>query len=249
MKKFLFVFTAFIAFCFVNSSIIYAVKCEYVKEDEVKVDTNGYIMSWLFLDPYINDGKDAGIACNKDYFEDQGGEAKLKPKEGDKAKIKETESEHVWTRVNLLDLKEMGQITAAVGGNELDIICWGGQGPTNVQEYLVVYLKWKSDTTATFTVGVDDAVEVYFNGELIISDPNSSQNWGDGNAGVAEVNATGGEWNVLVVGCYETGGEWGLTVRVDPIPDEVNNAGPASIFAVGSVSKLTTTWGKLKINL
>lgn len=135
--------------------------CEYVEDNEIKVNENGYIMSWLILDPYINDGVDSAQGCNKDYFEDKGGEANIKPKEGDKVTIKETNSEHVWARLNFQDLKEMGQIPAPVGGNEFDISCWGGQAPTNTQEYMVTYLKWDKDTTATFNVGVDDAAEVF----------------------------------------------------------------------------------------
>jgi hypothetical protein len=249
MRKKYFLFTVLVVFCLVSISNIYAIKpgdCKYLKDDKTKVDDNGYIMSWLILDPYINDGVDSAQSCNKDYFEDKGGEANIKPKEGDEVKIKETNSEHVWARLNFQDLKDMAQIPTAVGGNELDISCWGGQGPTNTQEYMVTYLKWNKDTTATFNVGVDDATEVFFNGELIISDPSASQNWGDGNAGIKEVKANGGVWNILVVGCYESSGEWGISVQVDPVPDEVDNKGPAILFAVEPVDKMSITWGRIK---
>ena len=250
MRKMCVLSMVLVAFCFVISANLYAVdpgQCEYIDDDDPQVDDNGYIMSWLILDPFISDTANAaGPACQMDYFEGQGGEANLMPKEGDEVTIAETKSDHVWARLNFADLKDMGQIPAPVGGNEFDITCWGGQGPTNTQEYMVVYLKWNTDTTAKFTVGVDDASEVYFNGEKIIDDPNSSQDWGAGNSGSAEVNAKAGEWNILVVGCYETGGEWGITVQVDPAPDEVSNIGPPELFAVEPVGKLPITWGEIK---
>lgn len=249
MQKKYFLFMVLVVFCLVSISNIYAINqgdCKYLKDDKIKVNDQGYIMSWLILDPYIEDGVDSAQSCNKDYFEDKGGEANIKPKEGDKVTIKATNSEHVWTRLNFQDLKDMAQIPAPVGGNEWDIVCWGGQAPTNTQEYIVTYLKWSKNTTATFTVGVDDATEVFFNGELIISDPSASQDWGAGNAGIKEVKADGGVWNILVVGCYESSGEWGISVQVDPVPDEVDNVGPAKLFAVESIDKLSTTWSSIK---
>jgi len=244
MKSRIFLFLALFTFCLIgNFSLCVA---EYVDDDDPKVDDNGYIMSWLILDPYISDPVVSGPSCEKDYFEDQGGEANIKPKEGDVVKIAETGSEHEWVRLNFADLKDMGQIPAAVGGNEFDLQDWGGQGPSNAQEYMVTYLKWDNDATVKFTIGVDDASEAYFNRELIISDPSSSQDWGAGNAGSAEVSVKGGEWNILVVGCYEAAGEWGITVQLDTIPDEVDTVGPASLFAVDYKGKLSTTWGSAK---
>jgi hypothetical protein len=219
---------------------------QYVDDDDPAVDDNGYIMSWLILDPFISDPVGSAISCEKDYFEDQGGEANIMPREGDKVTIAEPGSDHEWVRLNFADLKDMGQIPAAVGGNEFDILEWGGQAPTNTQEYMVTYLKWDSSGTVKITIGVDDASEAYFNGEEIIRDPKASQNWGAGNSGNADVDVEGGEWNVLVVGCYEAAGEWGITVQVDTIPDEVNSAGPEVLFAVEPASKLSTTWGSLK---
>ena len=73
------------------------------------------------------------------------------PQEGDVVTIAETGSEHEWVRLNFADLKDMGQIPAAVGGNEFDIVEWGGQAPTNTQEYMVTYLKWDADTKVKFT--------------------------------------------------------------------------------------------------
>ena len=235
----------FVAFCFVSSANLYAAE-EYFTDDEVKVNDQGYIMSWLILDPYISDGVLSGPACEKDYFEDQGGEANIRPREGDKAKIAETGSEHEWVRLNFFDLAAEGKIPSAVGGNEFDIQAWGGQAPTNTEEYMVTYLKWNSDTKVKITIGVDDASEAYFNGEKIIEDPKSSQDWGAGNSGSAEVDAKGGVWNVLVVGCYESAGEWGITVQVDAIPDELNSAGPEELFAVEPADKMPVTWGEIK---
>ena len=238
-------FAVFFAFCLVGS--VNLCIAGYVDDDDPKVDDNGYIMSWLILEPFISDtSQQAGPACEKDYFEDQGGEADIMPREGDEVTIAETGSDHEWVRLNFADLKDMGQIPAAVGGNEFDIQDWGGQGPTNTQEYMVTYLKWDASGTVKFTIGVDDASEAYFNGEEIIRDPKASQNWGAGNSGSAEVSVEAGEWNVLVVGCYEAAGEWGITVQVDPVPDHVNSAGPEELFAVEPMSKLTTTWGKIK---
>jgi hypothetical protein len=245
MKKIYILVTFFMAFCFIGVANLCAAD-DYFTDDEVKVNDQGYIMSWLILDPFISDGILSGPACQKDYFDAQGGEANIMPREGDVVTIAETGTEHEWVRLNFFDLAAEGKIPAAVGGNEFDIQAWGGQGPTNTQEYMVTYLKWDSDTKVKFTIGVDDASEAYFNGEKIIEDPNSSQNWAAGNSGSAEVDAKGGVWNVLVVGCYESGGEWGITVQVDPIPDAVNSSGPEELFPVEPVDKLPMTWGEIK---
>ena len=247
MRRMYVLFIVPVAFCLMCVANLHAADCVYVQEDVDKVNNQGYIMSWLFLDPFIEDNIGSDQSAGKDYFDDQGGEANLKPKEGDEVEIAETNSEHVWTRVNFLDLVAMGELTAAVGGNELDIACWGPRDSVNYkQEYLVAYLKWNSDTKAKFTVGVDDATEVFFNGELIVEHPSASQDWGAGNAGSKEVSVKGGEWNVLVVGCYEAAGEWGITVQVDPVPNIINNVGPPELFAVEPMDKLTTTWGKIR---
>ncbi|MFC1712564.1 NPCBM/NEW2 domain-containing protein, partial [Candidatus Poribacteria bacterium] len=212
--------------------------CEYVKNEDVKIDSQGYIMSWLFLNPYIQGGVDAPTAVAKDYFADQGGEANLAPGEGDRVRIAETQSEHIWTRINFADLEDMGQIPGAVEGGNLNIACWGfAEDVENTQEYLVTYLKWDTSARVRFTMGSDDASELYFNGERLIYSP-IDQAWAPGNAGRGEATVTGGEWNVLVVGVYETSSGWGATVRADPAPDEVNNVGlpPAADFQSSSVS-------------
>jgi len=249
MRRMYVLFMALVAFCFVGAANVYAIdpgECEYIDDDDPQVDEQGYIMSWLILDPYINAGVGSTLAVMQDYFKDQGGEANLMPKEGDEVTIAETKSKHVWARLNFADLVDpLKQITAAVGGNELDILCWGGQGPNNTQEYMVTYLKWKSATTATFTFGSDDSSESYFNGEELHSFP-ADVNWGAGNAGSHKATVVPGEWNILVVGAYETGGEWGISVQVDPVPDEVNNIGPVELFAVEPMDKLPITWGKIK---
>ncbi len=248
MRNFCFSFTVFVALCFAFAADLYAIdpgECEYIDDNDPQVNAQGYIMSWLILDPYINAAVGSTVAVAADYFEDQGGEASLMPKEGDEVTIKETGSKHVWARLNFADLKDMAQIPAPVGGNELDIICWGGQGPNNTQEYLVTYLKWDNATSATFTFGSDDSSESYFNGEVLHSYP-ADVDWAAGNGGIHEATVVKGKWNILVVGAYETGGEWGISVQVDPVPDEVNNIGPAELFAVEPVAKLATTWGKIK---
>lgn len=244
MRKMCISFAILFTFCLVGS--VSLCSAQYVDDDDPAVDDNGYIMSWLILDPFISDPVGSSISCEKDYFEDQGGEANIMPREGDVVTIAETGSDHEWVRLNFADLKDMGQIPAAVGGNEFDILDWGGQGPSNAQEYMVTYLKWDTGGTVKITIGVDDASEAYFNGEEIIRDPKASQNWAAGNSGNADVSVEADEWNVLVVGCYESGGEWGITVLLDTIPDEVNSAGPETLFAVEPMSKLTATWGSLK---
>lgn len=242
MKKLCILFVLVVVFCLAVTNVLYAAECKLVKDDKVKVDDNGYIMSWLILDPYIQSNITAATVGAKEFLEN---EADLKPKEGDKVKAESDGKEHVWIRLNFLDAKDMAQIPSAVGGNELDFACWGGQGPTNCQTYLVTYLKWKSKTTAKFTVGADDGARVYFNGEKIV-ESQTDKDWGAGNCGSGEGSANGGDWNILVVLCEETGGEWGISVQVDNKPDEVDNQGPPSLFAVDIESKLSTTWGNLK---
>lgn len=245
MKNVCILFAVLIILCLVSSASIYAAECEFIKDDKVKVNDQGYIMSWLILDPYIKGNAVTALAGPVDYFEDHGGEAKLKPKEGDKVKIKADGEVHIWKRLNFLDLKDMAQIGAAVGGNELDFLCWGGQGPTNTQTYLVNYLKWKKAGSVTFTVGADDGGILFFNGKKFI-DSATDKDWAAGNCGSGDVDVSGGAWNILVVKCLETGGEWGISVQVDPVPDEVDNKGPASLFAVDPMAKLAVTWGGIK---
>lgn len=244
MRKSYVLFTVLVVFCLVSIANISAGDCKYVKDDKTKVDKNGYIMSWLILDPYIKDNVGATVSAGKDYFEDQKGKANLKPKEGDKVKIALTKSEHVWTRLNFADLKDMAQIPAPVGGNELDIVCWGGVD--NAQEYLVTYLKWNSGTTVTLTLSSDDGSESYLNGEQVTFKA-ADQDWAAGNGGNGKASVKSGKWNILVVGAYETGGEWGISVQVDPIPDDVDSSGPDALFAVEPASKLTATWGEVKV--
>ena len=239
MKKVCVLFVLSFVFCFAITNILYAAKCEFIKDNKVKVDDNGYIMSWLILDPYINSGIGTTAVAAKEFIKD---EAKLKPKPGDKVKL---DQEHVWMPLNFLDLKEMGQIPSAVGGNELDFVCWGGQAPSNCQTYLVTYLRWKSNGKVKFTVGADDGARVYFNEEKII-ESQTDKDWAAGNCGSKEVDVKGGAWNILVVLCLETGGEWGISTQVDNKPDEVDNQGPAKLFAVDVENKLSTTWGYLK---
>ena len=242
MKKMCFIFAFLAIFCLTIASNLYAAKCEFVKDDKVKVNENGYIMSWLVLDPYINTGITTPLVGAKEFIKD---EKNLKPKEGNKVKIEDDKQEHTWMRLNFLDLKDMAQIPAAVGGNELDLVCWGGQGPSNCQTYLVTYLKWKSNTKVKFTASADDGARVYFNGEKII-ESQTDKDWAAGNCGSGEASAKGGVWNILVVLCLETGGEWGISIQVDTVPDEVDNVGPMQLFAVDSLAKLATTWGEIK---
>lgn len=241
MKKVYILFALFLAFCLIDIANLYAQ--EYVKDDEPKVDDNGYIMSWLILEPYIKDNIGSPQSTIKDYFEDQGGEANIRPKEGDKVKIKETNSSHEWVRLNFADLKDMGLIGAAVGGNELDI---SGRMVDYAQDYLVTYIKYDKDTSITFTVGADDGGELYCNGELILQN-GIDKDWAAGNCGSGKASVKGGKWNVIVVGCYETGGEWGISVQVNPIPDEVDSSGPDALFTVEPAFKLTATWGEVKV--
>jgi len=246
MQKRYFLFMVLVVFCLVSISNIYAIKpgdCKYVKDDKIKVDKNGYIMSWLILDPYIKDNVGATVSTGKDYFEDQKGEANLKPKEGDKVKIALTKSEHVWTRLNFSDLKDMGQITATVGGNEFDIACWGGVD--NAQEYMVTYLKWNSDTSIILTLSSDDGSASFLNGKQITSKA-ADQDWAAGNGGSGKANVKGAAWNILIVKATETGGEWGISTQVDPVPNDVDNVGPSQLFAVESMGKLSTTWSSIK---
>ena len=72
MKKMCILFAFFFAFCLVG--LVNLCIAGYVDDDDPKVDDNGYIMSWLILEPFISDtSQQAGPACEKDYFEDQGG--------------------------------------------------------------------------------------------------------------------------------------------------------------------------------
>jgi hypothetical protein len=241
MRKVRILLVIFVAFCLVSAVSVYAAE-DFVGDDEVKVNDNGYIMSWLILEPYIKDNVGAIVSTAKDYFEDQGGEANIMPREGDEVTIEITGTDHEWVRLNFVDLKDMGKIGATVGGNELDI---SGRMVDNAQDYLVTYLKWDADTTVTFTLSSDDGAESYLNGEQITYAA-AEQDWAVGNAGNGKASVKGGKWNVLVVGAYETGGEWGISVQVDPIPDEVNTVGPVELFAVEPVDKLSTTWANIK---
>lgn len=248
MKRlFIFVSLLVVFFC-VSQIAVFAAECKYVKDDKVKVNKDGYLMSYLWLDPTIENNMGSVPAQADDYFKDipnkkgKKGEANLMPAENEKVKLDVDKKEHVWVRVNFHDMVETGEIRAEVGGNELDVGCWAGKD--NEAQYLVSYLKWKSDKEITFTLGSDDASESYLNGEKVTNAP-VDQDWAPANGGIGKAKVKGGQWNVLVVGIYESGGEWGVSVKIDPVPDEVDNTGKP-FLAVEPKTKLSATWGAIK---
>jgi len=122
MRKIFFILTT-LCFCafFLYQVVAFAAECKYVDKDKEKINKDGYLVSWLWLDPTIETNTTSVPAKNEDYFKDipnkkgKKGEANLMPFEGDKVKIAVDGKEHTWMRVNFLDMVATGEIRAAVG--------------------------------------------------------------------------------------------------------------------------------------
>jgi hypothetical protein len=186
------------------------------------ITDNNYIVGWLVLGPITGTGGSTS-AVGVDYIADAKiakDEWHLAPKgPGEKALVKGIDLE--WTYVNFADLEEDGRITQqgpkvakGVGGNELDF--WGVDNST---AYGILYCLWKKDTSINIALGSDDAAAFGINGERLIYAP-VDRNWAP-DTDKASYSVKGGKWNVLIWKCCETGGEWGISIKVEPPPDQV----------------------------
>jgi hypothetical protein len=192
----------------------------YVLDDEPKVTNDGFIASWLMLDPPIETGLSADSAVQGDFVD---GERRLLPSPGDLATVTEDDQTHVWTRVNFEDLVDMRR--AERPGNNLSLDGWPDWDLSS--QYLAVYLKWEVSQSVSFRFGSDDSSESYFNGHPLHSSAEINA-WWDGNAGSAVVPVVGGKWNVLIMATHDHTLRWAFSVNVDPAPEEVDTTGQFS---------------------
>jgi hypothetical protein len=206
----------------------------YILDDLPTVTDDGLIASWLMLHEPIRTGLSSVPAMMADLID---GERVLLPSANDVAPVLVGGGTHVWTRVNFVDMVDMGMLASFPSGNILNVPAWGGAD--NSTQYLVTYLRWDVSQSVTFRFGSDDASESYFNANRLHHFPTDG-GWSHGNAGSETVQVVGGEWNVLTVGAHESGGSWSLSASVDPRPDSVDNTGQhASMVDFGAPVSLT----------
>lgn len=185
------------------------------------VNEMNYIVGWLVLGPITGTGGSTS-AIGQDFIAEAGiakDEWHLAPK-GPKERVLVKGQDLEWTYTNFADLEEDGRIRLAtkvakgVGGNELDH--WGVDNST---AYGVLYCLWKKDTSINIALGSDDSGAFGINGERLIY-AQADRDWA-ADTDKASYTVKGGKWNVLIWKCCETGGEWGISIKVEPPPDQV----------------------------
>jgi len=217
-------------------------------------DKGMYIMSWLVLDPSLKLGSGGGAAAMakdlyKDYFGipkvDVSAKASNYPHAGDKsAKQNSAKEDMYWIPINLQDLFDAGQGKIFDSGNEFDWTEWGGQGVDQSDEFMFCLVKWNKAGTITIKVGSDDSEMTWVNGKEVCKGV-ADRDWTkDQDSGKFDVKAD--EWNALFVEVGENGGEWGFSVRLEPVPDD-HTLNTGALTAVNLQSKLSATWGNIKV--
>jgi hypothetical protein len=162
--------------------------------DPSGVDAEGFIQKWLVLAPIpFADGESGGDALDKEQIKD---EAKLKPKAGTKAKIRNKEltwKEHV-SKEHLVDFNEL------LGGVTEDSVAYA-------VTYIVVPEELKNVKMKT---GSDDQCKVYINGKEVFK--NTDPRAADKDQDTTEVVLRKGV-NVLVAKVVNETFLWSFCVR------------------------------------
>jgi hypothetical protein len=129
--------------------------------EDIKPDAEGYVRNWLMLAPIpIGEDTSGSEAISKDQVEK---ESALKPKAGDKVKVKDKEL--VWKAIKSKE--------AVVDiNNELNT------REENVAGYLVAYINCEKELTdLNMLIGCNDEARIYLNGKEIFlhSEPGTLQ--------------------------------------------------------------------------
>ncbi len=194
------------------------------------IKENSYIMEWILLGP-ITDAGPAAISTNVDWLIDYGGEAKIRPSEGDEIEL--SGKKYRWRRYQILK----------IGGNELDPL---GNFDYSVA-YLAIYIKFARSVRAEFLFGSDAGFAAWVNGKEIARVAKNRTNWvQDSDSG--QIQVKGGHWNLLLVKATENQHEWGISVKtVEGIYDFTFTSPWAKIRPYAVVTRnISITWANIK---
>src|SRR5262249_52080878 len=123
-----------------------------LRAEDMKPDEEGFLRSWLLLAPIsLAEGQSEEDGLNKEWI---AGEAKLAPKEGDKAKV--GDKELTWKAVKASDY--FFDVNAALGDTT-----------ENAVAYAVAYVTAPDEMKGLqLRIGSDDMCKVYLNGKEVI---------------------------------------------------------------------------------
>jgi hypothetical protein len=200
-----------------------------------------FIRSWLVLSPgstsgYFSGAADWTTSHNTDWLDNVGGEAAVTPAAGDT----------VPPRTGQTVTRTWRQFTAAADILNLQVGPTTTDGPTDpnavypanpdvVTAYVVSYILNTGDSVAAkLKYGSDDAIKIWWNGQLVKDDPTLRGCVVDQNTSPAFTCCAG--WNTLVMKVTDNASAWACVARLvdaatgNPIPSiEATNTKPASL--------------------
>jgi len=194
---------------------------------------SSFIRTWLVLSPGSSGGPFGGAADwttahNLDWLDNVGGEANVQPAAGDTVPPRPGTPTQTVTRT-------WRQFTSSADVlNFQDGVVYPGD-PNVVTGYAVAYIKNSGDSVmAKLMYGSDDAVKIYWNGQLVVNDPILRGCVVDQNTSPAFTCCAG--WNTLVMKVTDNQSAWRGVVRLvdaatgNPIPNiEATNVKPAAL--------------------
>lgn len=246
----------------------YTGKHHFMNEEELttdhgKLEKGKYLMSWLVLDPPIclDPGMGGAASISRDLYKEVFGtpekevtaDPKKWPYAGLRGKAITTANKSPacadyvqFIPINFHDVMDANNPHLFSSGNQFDWIEWGNRGSDDFHQYMFSLVKWNQNTTVEITVWSDDPEQTWVNGEKVCEGL-INRNWGDSvqPTDTGQFEAKAGEWVAILVEVGERGGEIGVTVKLDPPPDDCT-LDTQSAMAVTPAGKLTTTWGFLK---
>jgi hypothetical protein len=193
------------------------------------IKANSYIMEWILLGPIINTGP-AAISTNVDWLIDCGGEANIRPSEGDEIEL--SGKKYGWKRYQILK----------IGGNELDPL---GNFDYSTA-YLAIYIKFAQSGRVEFLFGSDAGFAAWVNGKEIARIAKNRTNWvQDSHSG--QIQVKGGCWNLLLVKATDNEHEWGISVKtVEEISDFTFTSPWSNILQHAMIKNISTKWASIK---
>ena len=114
-------------------------------------DAQGFIRNWLIVAPYTYDGESGAVELDREFLP---GEAQLRPKAGDKARV--GVRERTWTPHETADYF-------------IDFYeSFGQNGGEYAVGYAVAYLTADEDMSVTLAMGSNDQAKVWLNGQEVV---------------------------------------------------------------------------------
>lgn len=179
--------------CVIAASLLLSVAAA-VADDKAGVDAEGFVTNWLVLAPIPMEGGQSGSdALDKEQVK---GEAKLKPKAGDKVKVGD---------------KELAWKAHACKEHLLDFNALLGSQTEDSVGYAVSYVVADADLTGVkMKTGSDDQVKVYLNGKEVMKHADARATEKDQDT--TEVTLKKGV-NVVVVKVVNEKVDWSFCLR------------------------------------